>query len=154
MKRKLFYTLLFPLIGYLEGFFISPNLEWYGRLSKPFFNPPDGVFGPVWAVLYVFMGYYYASLSGMPYGCYRDGLLFMFYIQMILNMLWAPAFFYKRSVLAGLIVIGLLLLVLLFMVLSSFKKMPGLRIANLLMVPYLIWTSFAAVLNLALYLMN
>jgi tryptophan-rich sensory protein len=125
---------------------------WYEGLEKPFFNPPGWVFGPVWTALYALMG---VAL----YLVWRKGLrrpevkvaLFVFAVQLLLNAAWSPAFFGLRSTVAGLCVIIPLWIAILATIIAFFKVS---KIAGSLLIPYMLWTSFAVVLNASLVILN
>lgn len=125
---------------------------WYAGLAKPPFTPPNWVFGPVWTILYVLMGVaaFLVWRKGWGYREVRVGLI-TFLVQLLLNALWSTVFFGLKSPLAGVIVIVGLWVVLLFTLLRFFKLSAA---AGWLLVPYILWVSFAAVLNFSVWLLN
>lgn len=125
--------------------------EWYARLSKPSWNPPNWIFGPVWTVLYIMMAVAAWRIWRFGGDESRRKALVLFLIQLCLNAAWSPLFFgLKQPALAfGDIV---LLWFAICATTSVFFKMD--RVAGWLMVAYLAWVSFAAVLNAALWRMN
>lgn len=128
---------------------------WYKDLIKPFFAPPNFLFGPVWTTLYMLMG---ISLYLVWDGKFpkskikikREGLN-VFYAQLILNTLWSVVFFGLKSP-EGAFVIILLLWVLIAASIYIFNKLN--RIAAYLLVPYILWVSFASLLNLVIAYLN
>ena len=118
---------------------------WYATLEKPAFNPPNWVFMPVWTLLYVMMGVaaFLVWRKGLESKQVRIALI-VFLVQLVLNALWSVAFFGLESPLCGLIVIVALWVAILFTVLKFYRIS---RVASVLMWPYLLWVSFAAVLN-------
>lgn len=126
--------------------------HWYPTLRKPRFNPPSWVFGPVWTVLYAAMGTA-AYLVGRRRATHpaAHGALALFGAQLMLNGLWSPAFFGLRSPRAGMAVIAGMWVTIAATVLA-FARVS--RAAALLMLPYLAWTSFAALLNAAIWRLN
>jgi tryptophan-rich sensory protein len=125
--------------------------EWYAALNKPAWNPPGWIFGPVWTALYAMM----AVAAWLIW--HRGGLavqrrpLGLFLAQLALNALWTPLFFGLRQ--PGLAFAEILLLWLAILAtLLAFR--PVSRAAAWLLVPYLAWVSFAAVLNGALWRLN
>lgn len=136
--------------GILGSFFTvsSPSaggLTWYFTLNKPFFSPPNWVFGPVWTILYILMG---ISLYLVWIKREVPGI---FWIQLILNALWSMIFFGLKNPSAALIDI-IALWIAIVLTIKAFSKINKLA-ANLLY-PYLAWVSFASVLNLAIVLLN
>lgn len=127
-------------------------VTWYPELTKPWFAPPDWVFGPVWTVLYLLMGI--AIYRVLLYGWNRRDVRIaaaVFGIQIVLNVLWSAAFFGLQSPFTGLLVI----FVLWSAILEAINRFDPIdRTAALLLAPYLLWVTFAAVLNLAIWLMN
>jgi benzodiazapine receptor len=138
------------LIGSLATIPAIPT--WYASLEKPFFNPPNWVFGPVWTGLYFLMGIslFIACQRGKGNSQARIALVF-FFVQLILNAFWSLAFFGLKSPLLGLIVI-VLLWIAIFITIRKFLSIS--RTAALLLVPYILWVSFAAVLNVSLWILN
>ncbi len=133
--------------GLLIGLFNLPD-AWYRSLAKPAFNPPDWVFGPVWTLLYAMIAVAGArTFIGFP----KTAAMRLWWAALALNFAWSPLFFGLREpALALVVVIGLVVSVLLY-ILSSWKQD---RASALLFLPYLAWTSFAAVLNGAIVALN
>ena len=149
---KLIISLALPqLAGGLGAFFTISSIEsWYLTLNKPSWNPPNWLFGPVWTLLYVLMGIacYLIWKSDHPM---KKPLLKLFAVQLILNALWSPAFFGMESPLIGLLVIIPLWIAILLCIIY-FKKVSV--VASGLMVPYLVWVTFATALNTAILILN
>ena len=132
------------------GAFFSPG-EWYAALDKPSWNPPSWVFGPVWTLLYLMMAV--AAWLVWKRGGFaaHRGPLTLFLGQLALNAAWSPLFFGLQRPGPAFIVIILLWLAILATLLA-FR--PIHRPAAWLLVPYLAWVTFAAVLNGVLWQMN
>lgn len=149
---KLIISLILPQIaGGLGAFFtMSSVTSWYNTINKPSFNPPSWVFGPTWTLLYVLMGIacFLIWKTDHPQ---RKKFLGLFGIQLILNALWSPAFFGMQSPLLGLVVIVPLWVMILICILE-FRKSS--LLASKLMIPYLLWVSFASVLNFSIWWLN
>lgn len=151
---KLIASLLVPLAaGWIGSVFTMSAIDsWYSTLVKPSFNPPDMVFGPVWSILYFLMG---VSL----YLVWREGAsvprvnfaIGIFGVQIILNTLWSIVFFGMQSPGGALLVIGLLWVAILANI-FAFARIS--KMAAYLLVPYLLWVSFAAVLNFEIWILN
>ena len=125
---------------------------WYANLVKPWFNPPVWVFGPVWTVLFIMMGYAFYRILRLPSIMPSRSLaLGLFLGQMAFNAMWSWAFFAAHSPPAGLAVIAGLW-ILLAGTLFYFWRLD--RLSGLLLVPYLAWVSFAAILNFAIMRLN
>lgn len=131
-----------------------PNLEpWYARLDKPFFNPPNELFGPVWSVLYTLMAVSVWRVWGKARaeGISLSNPLGLFGMQLALNIGWSLAFFGLHSPTAGLIVI-LMLDAALILTIVAFRRID--RTAALLLLPYLAWILFATLLNASVWVLN
>ena len=125
---------------------------WYAELQKPVITPPGWVFGPVWTILYLMMAVSLFIIwnKGLDYPGVKIAIgVFLF--QLILNAAWTPLFFGYHLILWALIDIILLFFAILATVIV-FKKISV--YASLLLVPYLAWVGFAAVLNGLLWQMN
>ena len=133
-------------------FIIDSVLTWYPALKQPPFTPPDYVFGPVWTVLYLMMAFsLYLVWSKSLKAKYLKPALFIFYLQLFFNFLWSFLFFTFRMPHLALIDIIFLLTAL---ILTILKFRPISVVAAWLLVPYLIWVSFATYLNLGIILLN
>ena len=134
----------------LTAVFVSTD-GWYAHLNKPLWNPPSWVFGPVWAVLYGMMGVA-AWLVWCDGGWKRQPrALSWFVVQWALNALWTPLFFGLH--LSGWAFFEMMMLWLaLGVTLALFWRVR--RVAGILLIPYWLWVSFAAVLNFTLWRLN
>jgi tryptophan-rich sensory protein len=125
---------------------------WYTTINKPFFNPPNWIFAPVWIALYTLMGvsFYLVLDKGLNNKDIRYAST-VFCIHLLVNALWSFAFFGAQSPLAGLFVI----LPLLFLIAYTMKLFyPISNTASYLLIPYLLWVSFASVLNISFVVLN
>ena len=140
-------------VGYLSGLVTRESiLTWYVTLNKPSFNPPNWVFAPVWTLLYIMMG----VAAGMIWTSNSDeqttkNALGFFAIQLGLNALWSYLFFGLHNPLLALIEI-ILLWLMIFETYNLFKKIH--KTAGFLMLPYLVWVSFATILNASIWWLN
>jgi benzodiazapine receptor len=139
------------MVGGIAGIVTTESNGWYTRLSKPFFNPPDFIFGPIWTVLYLLMGISLYLIWQAPKNRRRKRALYVFSIQLILNFAWSFIFFYYHQILLALLGIALLWISIVVMIMVFYRINKA---AADLQVPYLIWVSFAAVLNAAIWLLN
>jgi benzodiazapine receptor len=126
--------------------------EWYPKLYKPSFNPPDWVFGPTWTLLHALMGtaLWLVEERGEDGAAKRTSRVF-FGTQLLLNVLWTHVFFRRRSP-GWAFVEVLVLLATIAATVASFSKVC--RTAALLLVPYLLWSGFAAVLTFCIWRLN
>jgi benzodiazapine receptor len=139
--------------GIIGSIFTVANIPtWYASLNKPFFTPPNWLFGPVWISLYTLMGIslFLIIRDGWKQEEKRRGLWF-FDSQLVLNALWSVAFFGGRSPLLGTVVIIPLWVLILFTILE-FRKIN--RTAAWLLVPYICWVTIATALNVGVWLLN
>ncbi|WP_254560902.1 TspO/MBR family protein [Dyadobacter diqingensis] len=139
-------------VGAIAGFFTSKAIPgWYATLNQPSFNPPNWVFGPVWTTLYILMGLSIFLIWRLPASSTRTKAMVIYYIQLLLNFCWSFLFFYYKNMGFALIEIFLLWLNIVLMLLYFYKLKPA---ASYMNIPYLLWVSFATVLNGAYYLLN
>jgi len=143
-------TFCAPLIASL--FTRQAITDWYVHLNKPFFTPPDWLFGPVWTVLYFLMAV--SALLVWNKGLSNPSVkiaLFLYLLQLVLNGLWMPFFFGLKMPLLAFCEIVLLWSAIILTILAFYRVSIA---AALLLFPYIVWTSFAAVLNFSLWLLN
>ncbi len=139
------------LAGFIGSFFTSPAIPtWYATLQKPSFAPPNWVFFPVWTSLFIMMGISLFLIWKKEDKKVKTAL-YIFSAQLILNALWSVAFFGLRSPLTGLIDIIILWIAILATIIS-FMKIS--RTASYLLIPYILWVSFAAILNFSIWKLN
>jgi len=143
---------LCQIAGFLGSLFTIPAIPtWYATLKKPFFTPPNWIFSPVWISLFILMGislFFVWQRQGHPQ--FKKALIF-FFVQLILNILWSVVFFGLRAPLLGFMDIVFLWMAILFTILNFLKVS---KFAGVLLIPYLLWVSFAALLNFSLWIQN
>jgi tryptophan-rich sensory protein len=154
LNMKLVFSLLIPLVtGAVAGIFTSTGVKgWYAAANKPSFNPPDWIFAPMWTTLYILMGfalYLVWNKPGSEPG--KKRALRWFAVQMILNFCWSFIFFYAKQPGWALVEIVAMWIAILFTIMS-FSKIS--RPAAWLLVPYILWVSFATVLNFYIWHLN
>lgn len=133
------------------GALFTPG-EWYAGLEKPSFNPPNWIFGPVWTLLYAMMALA-AWLVWLRRGAEGPVLpaLLLFGLQLLLNALWSWLFFGMHAM--GLAFVDIVVLwCAIVATLALFWRIH--RVAGALLLPYLAWVSFAALLNFSLWQLN
>ena len=141
------------LVGFLAGFATSSGIDsWYTTLSKPSFNPPNWIFAPVWTALYIMMGIsialvWQAATEGKDIG----GSIRIFCAHLVLNGLWSIVFFGIMVPIYALAIIVILWLMISYMVIRFHRINPY---ASYLLIPYLMWVSFATALNYYIVVLN
>ena len=139
--------------GIIGSFFTRCSIpKWYAFINKPVFNPPNWVFAPVWASLFTLMGV--AAFLVWRKGQHASGVkvaLSIFLLQLALNSLWSIVFFGSRSIVGGLVVIVFLWLAILWTIKRFFTISKP---AAALLIPYIVWVSFACILNVAFAMLN
>ncbi len=151
--RALFISILIPLlVGFLSSYLVRDTYETFESLIKPSFAPPASVFAPVWTVLYILMGI--ASYRIWMYGTNRQDVcsaLLYYGLQLIFNFMWTIIFFGLG--LRGFAYVEILILLLLIII-TTIKFYRIDKLAGYLLLPYLLWVSFASILNLSIWLLN
>lgn len=140
-------------VGATAGAFTVTGLgSWYQSIEKPSWNPPNAVFGPVWTALYILMGIalFLVWKSNASEDLKRRAIAF-FTIQLVLNFFWSLIFFNWHSILGALVEI-MVLWTFILMTIFAFARIN--KAAAWLLVPYIAWVSFAALLNAAIYSLN
>lgn len=140
------------VLGAVGGLVTAAEIPtWYAGLTKPSFNPPNWLFGPVWTLLYILMGISCFLVWKHPASPGRNGALTIFIIQFALNFCWSFIFFGMHETgwaLAEMMVLWVTILLTIF----SFAKYS--KTAAWLLVPYISWVSFAMLLNGAIWRLN
>lgn len=157
MKRNIFKLVaslvICQLAGVIGSFFTTPAIPvWYDSLEKPSFTPPDAVFSPVWITLFVLMGISLYFIWREPPK--QQGVkiaLFFFTLQLVLNVCWSIIFFGLQNPFMAFIEIIILWIAILLTILFSLRVS---RTAAILLIPYILWVSFAAVLNFFIWNLN
>lgn len=152
LKRFLISIAIPLLVGGLSALITSGNMDIYSSIVRPPLSPPGWVFAVAWSILYLLMGVslYLVWNSVANEGAKRRAFL-LFAIQLFLNFIWSPIFFNEQWFLASFIVLMALWIFVFLMILSFYKISKK---AGLLQIPYLLWLTFAAYLNFAIYLLN
>jgi len=141
------------VVGFTSSFFNQTGSgSWYQSIQKPEWNPPNWVFAPVWTILYIMMGIalYLVWKSNSP-SKQKNKAISFWIIQMVLNFFWTFIFFGQQQIAGALIEIFLLWLAI-FITIILFSKIN--KLSAWLLVPYISWVSFAALLNFAIWQLN
>ena len=142
-------SILIPVaLGGIVALLISGFMD-YNELNKPPLSPPGFIFGIVWTILYILMGISYGILD------YKNlidtNTKNIYYLQLFVNLLWPIAFFVFKWRLFAFIWLIFLVILIIKMMIEFYKKD---KTAAYLQIPYLLWSIFAAYLNIGVYLLN
>jgi benzodiazapine receptor len=139
--------------GAIGSILTTPAIPtWYAALEKPFFTPPNWLFAPAWITLYLLMAI--AAFLIWRQGLGQKGVkstLVVFLVQLVLNALWSVVFFGLQSPLWGMVVILALWVAILLTIIRFFRLSTA---AGALLLPYILWVSFASALNIAIWVLN
>jgi translocator protein len=142
------------IIGSIGTIFTTPNIPtWYAGLIKPFFNPPNWLFAPVWTILFMLMGVslYIISESDLKNNFKKKIAFAWFSIQFFFNVLWSLLFFGLKNPFLGFIGIIILWFSIITTIIYFYKINKK---AAYLLIPYIIWVSFALILNYSIMILN
>jgi len=154
LKNKFISFILFFIITYSASFIggmatISFKEPWYSQLLKSNYNPPDWVFAPVWTLLYLMMT---LAIWLFWHSKNRDmSTIYIYFIHIVFNTTWSIVFFGLHQILLALLVL-LVLIFLIIILILRFKRVN--LVSYYLMIPYLLWTSYALFLNFNLLILN
>lgn len=137
--------------GFIGSFFTMDSVQtWYTTLNRPLWTPPNWVFAPVWTTLYVLMGTA-AYLVSRSKKLGKTLVLWLFLAHLLVNLFWSIAFFALHELLLSVIVI-VALLGLIIVLMRLFWRYS--HLATYLMVPYLVWVSYATTLSVGYLFLN
>ena len=154
LKNKILSFILFAITTFSASFIggittINFKEPWYSTLSKPFYNPPDWIFAPVWTTLYLFMTI--AIWLVWIKNTKNIGIVFLYFIHLLFNTTWSITFFGLQNIFLALV--NLIILIFLI-VLLIIKYKDRSRTSAYLMIPYLLWCCFALILNINILILN
>ncbi|MFH1511613.1 MAG: TspO/MBR family protein [Candidatus Woesearchaeota archaeon] len=141
------------LAGLIGSFFTMDSVRtWYTTVHRPSFNPPNWVFAPVWTTLFILMGISLYLVWSKGVGARRVKIaMTIFGAQLALNILWSILFFGLRSPFYAFIEI-IVLWAAIILTIAAFYMVS--RPAAYLLIPYVLWVTFAAILNFSIYWLN
>ncbi len=150
---KLLGSIALPLIiGFAGSLFTRPAVDsWFATLKKPIFAPPNWLFAPAWTLLYIMMGIAFYLIWQQGYSVKLRLAFAVYALQLILNLLWSLFFFGLHNPLLGFADIIILWIVVLINIILFYRLR---RAAGLLLIPYILWLTFASVLNLSIMILN
>jgi tryptophan-rich sensory protein len=142
-----FCIVICELIGIGGAIFTGPAVDssWYADLIKPSFQPPSWLFGPVWTALYALMG------VALYLIWQNKSLVKLFVAQLFFNFLWSVLFFGLKSPIFAFLCIVILWILILVLTIKFFKIK---KLAGYLFLPYLLWVTFASILNFSILILN
>lgn len=139
------------VLGVLSALGSSPNTHWFAQLEKPWFQPPNWLFGPVWTILYSFMGIATAYIIAAAGGKLRLRAAAAMTLQLLLNIAWSPLFFALHRIDLALLTMPFLIVAIIITIRLVWRIKP---FAAYLLLPYLAWVCFATCLTFALWKAN
>jgi benzodiazapine receptor len=150
---KLVVSIALPLlIGAIAGLFTAQAIpDWYATLNRPSFNPPNWLFGPVWTALYFLLGISFFLIWKVDPSKERNYAILVFLLQLLLNFGWSFFFFYFKMIGLAFVEISVLWISIVIMLLLFYKIRPMAAYIN---IPYLLWVTFATILNAGYYILN
>ena len=154
--KRLIISLAIPqLAGLLGSIANFTSLDsWYTQLNRPSFNPPNWIFGPVWTLLFILMGLALYFVWEKKTFCTKKQIklaMWLFAVQLILNILWSFLFFYFQNPTAAFVEIVILLAIIIWNMFVFYRIDKK---AGLFLLPYALWVSFATVLNWMFVILN
>ncbi len=145
-------AIIFLAIGGMMSASVNSALNgWFTTLEKPFLNPPNYVFMPVWTILYVSLAIFIWLIDRQPHSLLVARAKRLFGWQLVLNFFWTPIFFGLHSIVGGLIVL-LIIDYLVFRLISVSFKIN--KVCAFIILPYFCWLLYATYLNISIFLIN
>lgn len=140
-------------VGGIGSLLVRDNFSMYNEINLPAFSPPSFIFPIAWTVLYILMGISSAMIytNENTSDSERKIALWLYGIQLFFNLCWSPVFFNLRLYLFALIWLLIMWVIIIVMIIKFFQIDKR---AAYLQIPYLLWTTFAAYLNLGIWLLN
>ncbi len=151
---KLIFSIILPLlVGGVTAYLTRDEIkgEWATSLAKASYNPPSYLFGPVWTLLYILMGVSMFLIWNTPKTELRQKALMIFGIQLFFNFWWSIIFFIFHQILLSVVDIFLIWSLIIYMIIV-FKKINP--VAAYLQIPYLLWVTFATLVNIPIWYLN
>ncbi len=146
--KRLIISLVLPQLAGLAGsLFTAPAIStWYAFLEKPSFGPPNWIFGPVWVLLYILMG-----ISVYLIWQKDRKAVYLFWIHLFFNATWSIVFFGLKN--PGLAFLNIII-IWIFIIVLIIKFWKIRKLSSVLLIPYLLWVSFASLLNYFIWQLN
>ena len=154
LKNKFLSLLIFAIITFIPSFIgrfatLSSKEPWYSSLNRSSFTPPDWVFAPVWTTLYLFMT---IAIWSVWHKNYKNvNIVYLYIIHLFFNTTWSVVFFVFHNIELALLN---LIVIIIFIAILTFKYKKINNLSFYLMIPYLLWSCYALILNFTLVLLN
>lgn len=140
-----------PLVGgMISAWFSGDQMSEFGQLNQPALSPPAWIFPVVWSILYIMLGIVLLLLVRSDYK-YKTAAISLFISQLIMNYLWSPVFFVHQDYVQALIILVLMLTTTVILTIITWKNI---KLAGMLLIPYILWLSFATYLNIGVGMLN
>lgn len=151
--KLVFSIILVNILGSIGAIFTTPSIPtWYATINKPSFNPPNWVFAPAWTLLFTLIGISLFLVWEKGFKTRESRIaISIFGVQLFFNVLWSVLFFGLKSpgyAFAEILVLWIFILLNIILFYRISKK------AGLLLIPYICWVSFAALLNYYVWILN
>jgi len=154
LAKKIISLLIFNILAfgasawgsYVTNLYKEP---WYSEIIKPSFNPPEWVFAPVWTTLYIAMSVAIWLIWINPKR--KEKIIYIYFIHLLINGSWSIFFFALHLMLASLVVIVIIIFFVVWLIKLYY---PINKLSSFLMVPYLMWLSYAFILNFYIFILN
>ena len=154
LTKKIISLLIFNILAfgasawgsYVTNMYKEP---WYSEIARPSFNPPDWIFAPVWIILYIAMSVAIWLIWINPKRV--EKIIYIYFIHLLINGSWSIFFFGLHLILVSLIVIAIIIFFAAWLIKLYY---PINKLSSFLMVPYLMWLSYAFVLNFYIFILN
>ena len=142
--------LLVTFLAYGIGGFVTSSFKepWYSQIILPTFNPPSWVFGPVWTLLYIFMS---VAVWIAWKKTSNKKILQVYFVHLFFNSIWSVIFFGFHQIFIALIDLVIILAFIIWLMKIYYQVS---KISFLLMIPYLLWSSYALILNTTIFYLN
>ena len=147
---SLFLILLITFIASAIGGYTTASFKepWYSEIILPSYNPPSWVFGPVWTTLYVMMS---VAIWKIWIKYFDTKILKIYFIHLFFNATWSIIFFGFHQILFAMINLFIILIFIIILIKLYYSKN---KLSFILMIPYLLWSTYAFILNFSIFLMN
>ena len=154
LANKIISLLIFNVLAfgasawgsYVTNLYKEP---WYSMIAKPSFNPPEWVFAPVWTTLYIAMSVAIWLVWINPKRV--EKIIYIYFIHLLINGSWSIFFFGLHLILVSLIIIAIIIFFVIWLIKLYY---PINKLSSFLMIPYLMWLSYAFVLNFYIFTLN